>query len=97
MIAKAKSNIARHKRHPLYYRRISEEKTPGENLSGIGQSDAVATGHFGDMELHATDLITFQTHQELSHQNRAKPLCRTHPFLRHRRLAKAMAGFRYGV
>lgn len=69
MIAKAKA--ISHGINAIRY--ISGEslkkKTSGENLSGIGQSDAVATGHSGDMELHATDPITFQTHQELSHQN----------------------------
>lgn len=34
------------------------KKTSRENPSGIRQSDAIATGHSGDMELHATDLIT---------------------------------------
>ena len=45
------------------------KKAPGENPSDIGQSAAIATRRYGDMELHATDLITLPTDKKLSHQN----------------------------
>ncbi len=65
MIAKAKSYIARYKRSPLHYWRITTQETSGENLSGIGQSATLRTGRYGDMELHAVDLIPASAYQEL--------------------------------
>ena len=46
---KSQSNIARNKRPPLYYRRITAQETSGENLSSTGQSVTLSTRRYGDM------------------------------------------------
>lgn len=71
MIAKAKA-ISHGINDIRYITGESAKKTPRENLSDIGQYTPFPSGRYGYMELHATDLITLQTYQELCHQNRAK-------------------------
>ena len=57
------------------------KEASGENLSGIGQSVALRTGRYGDMELHAVDPIPTSTDKELRYQNRVEPIARTYPIL----------------
>ena len=57
------------------------KKSSGKDLSGIGQSVALRTGRYGNMELHAVDPIPTSTDKEFRYQNRAESIARTYPIL----------------
>lgn len=97
MIAKAKAishgiNAIRYitgeslnKKHPEKIHRVLDNLMPSQpDTLGIWNSMQLTLSRFKPIK---NSVIRVEL----------KPLCRTHPFLRHRRLAKALAGFRCGV